>query len=466
MNKLLSLIFLTLFNLSTILQPSTDIYSPKKEITENRINMFSPKEKSDSITEWNFMVYITSNNDLYPFSELNIKQMEKVGSNKNVNILVQQDVYGKAKSKRLFIKKNKSKLIEKITEQPESISGTPESLYSFAKWCINNYPAKKHALILWDHGSGILDPTIWKELTKFNPMTLYVLNHETGLFEINRTKLNKRGICFNEIFETYLTNQHLGDTLAKISKELLKGKKIDIVGMDACNMSMLEVGSQIKKSVKIMVGSEETEPGTGWNYQDVLKPLKKQKLSSIEFANNIVDAYQKHYEKSYTDFTQSAVNLEMLSPLEETISNISEKLISLLQSEKKEDFFKSLRKIRRKRKYSTIFANRDYIDLNHFIASIKELTENYMKNENYIKHHEDLKTLLIEIDSGLKIIEEIVTRKTFCFSIPMASGLSFYFPTRKIHNSYSKTDFAINTKWEDFLKTYLSFYIDQYKKTS
>ena len=429
--------------------------------------LFNQKQKKKS---WNFMVYITSNNNLFPFSELNIEQMMQVGSNKNINIIVQQDIYGEAESKRIYIEKNKQKMIERVTRPPESISGTPESLYSFAKWAIEKYPAKHQALILWDHGSGIIDPNIWREIFKLNPSALYKINTETGFFELNRELINKRGICFNEIFEVYLTNQSLKEVLRKISTNLLEGKKLDIVGMDACNMAMLEVGSQIKDYVKYMVGSEETEPGTGWNYNKVLTPFKTKTLTPKEFSINIVNAYQKHYERTHQDFTQSAINLKMLTRLEENISEIARKLIELLNGEKSEETFNvkeiiisKLKSLRRNRTKTTKFANPSYIDMHHFYISISNLTKKMaqeLSNISIKEKSEETFNVLEEIkilaNEGSDIINEIVLKKTFCSSLPFAQGISFYFPTTKIHASYKETDFAINNNWHKFLKKYLA----------
>ena len=429
----------------------SNVSNINKEKTEKYF--FSHKQKKKS---WNFMVYITSNNNLFPFSELNIKQMMKIGSNKNINIIVQQDVYGKAESKRIFIKKNKQKIIEKVTTPPESISGTPESLYSFAKWAIKKYPAKHQALILWDHGSGIIDPNIWKEIFKLNPLALYKINTETGLFELNRELINKRGICFNEIFEVYLTNQKLKETLHKISVNTLNGKKLDIVGMDACNMAMLEVGSQIKDYVKYMVGSEETEPGTGWNYKEVLTPFKTKTLTPKELSINIVDSYQKHYEHSHQDFTQSAINLKDLISLEININETSKKLIELLDGEKKETILFKLKSLRRNRNETTKFANPNYIDMHHFYISISNLTKRMAQEPINISIKEKLEKIQRLASEGANIINEIVLRKTVCTSLPLAQGISFYFPTGKIHSSYKETDFAINNNWHEFLKKYLT----------
>lgn len=42
--------------------------------------------------------------------------------------------------------------------------------------------------------------------------------------------------------------------------------KLDIIGFDACLMSMHEVGAVLAPYAKYLLGSELLEPGTGWDY--------------------------------------------------------------------------------------------------------------------------------------------------------------------------------------------------------
>ncbi len=453
MKKLLLLLLITLSLQTTEAEKISNANISESEETFN-VKEITQKQKSKE-KNWTFMVYITSNNNLYEFARPNVQQMEKVGSNDKLNIVVQQDILNQGKAERLFVKKRRSKVIETVINKPESISGTPESLFSFAKWAIEKYPAKKYALILWDHGSGVIDPSIWKVSNKFIPFNLYIFNETTGMYELNRNEIKKRGICFNDVFEIYLKNQDLKEVLSKISSQLLNNQKLNLLGMDACNMAMLEIGTQIKNFVNIMVGSEETEPGTGWNYHPILKPLKKQDLTEQELGIQIVDSYQAYYEKRFTDFTQSAVDLKQINDLEKLINIISEELIKVLNSKNKTDFFKTIKKIRTSRITSTIFANIDYIDLKHFLKSLKVTINKKILLDNYKNSKLNLDKISIAADIAISKIKEMVIKKTYCKTTPKASGISFYFPTRRIHNSYYKTDFALTNKWIEFLQAYI-----------
>jgi len=92
-----------------------------------------------------------------------------------------------------------------------------------------------------------------------------------------------------------------------------------ILGFDACLMSMVEVANIAKEYVNIMVGSQEVELGTGWNYARALQAVASRTMDSPTFAQHIVDAYQESYQQITNDFTQSAINLSRIDPIEENI---------------------------------------------------------------------------------------------------------------------------------------------------
>ena len=399
--------------------------------------------------DWNFMVYIASNNNLYQNSIKNIQQMMQIGSNLNINILVQQDTYGKNEISRYYIEKGNLHLMYTQNNCLESISGTPQNLYKFAEWAISNYPANHQALILWNHGSGIEDPAIWGRVCKQYPNEIFSINSQTGLMELTRKSQKERGIAFNDVFKTYITNQELKNTLQKIKTNLLGRRKIDIIGMDACNMAMLEVGTQIKDATRYMVGSEEVEPATGWNYSFVLKPFEKHSLKPKEFVKHIVQAYKQEYQYSYADHTQSAISLKNHNELELNINGVAIFLTSMLEGIDKKEILSILKKVRNSNTLSTIFDNRNYIDMNHFYKSLLNKIEK--KSTNIFKFNL-LEKLLI---SGLELIKTTVLANTCGRNLPNAAGISFYFPRKKVHSSYQETIFAQKNKWANFLDKYL-----------
>ena len=109
----------------------------------------------------------------------------------------------------------------------------PETLTDFVRWSAENYPAKKYALVLWDHGGG-----------------------------------SKTGIFIDELFDgdiMYLND--LGNALRK------SGVHLEAVLFDACLMAGIETASAIADSANWMIASEEVVAGKGSAVDDWLQQL-------------------------------------------------------------------------------------------------------------------------------------------------------------------------------------------------
>ena len=401
--------------------------------------------------KWNFIVYIAGNNNLHRFALWNLKQMLQVGSNDNINILVQVDQWGKKNTTRYYIARNEAQIVDSYITTASNASGTTQSLFDCAKWAIKSYQADHHAIIVWNHGAGAVDPHIWGRLMPTQHDPLYVFNEETCLLEIDRKALIKKAIGFNETFETYLSNQELTSVLSTISEKLLGGKKIEILGMDACYMSMIEVASQIKNSVHFMVGSEDLEPGPGWNYQYVLEPFLRSSLSPHDFACHIVKSYEKEYKHVISDYTQSAIDMSKLTTLEENVNLVALSLLNLLSAPGNETVFLTIQKIRQSNLYTTAFYNANYIDLQHFYKSL-------LGNMGARAIHSPLSLIEIleqNLRVGIDLINKACIANVRGPAFTNANGISIYFPTRSIHDSYPKTIFAQTTSWLNFLTAFV-----------
>ncbi len=421
---------------ATIQKPTLDTTSTTTQNLSSNKNPQNNQPKKD----WNFLVYITANNDLYRFALKNINQMLKVGSSQHINVIVQMDTYGKSEVCRYYVEKNNLIPLNLQSNNLESTSGTPESLYKFVEWSTTNFAAEHQALVIWDHGSGIEDPAGWRKLWQ-------------GI-----EKLEEKGIAFNEIFQTYINNQGLTSALEGISKNLLAGKKVDIVAMDACNMAMLEVGSQIKEYVDFMVGSENVEPGTGWNYELVLKEFQQKTMTPEEFAKHMVNKYREAYYISGIKYTQSAINLNKHAQLEQNIDTVAGFLLSFLSSKDKIKILNQIKRIRNSRMLTTVFpddaytSNGNYIDLYHFYKSLLEKLNQLYPS---IKDIDKLKSLTFFLYNGLNIILENVIENAASPNLKDTKGVAVYFPTNQIHSSYPKTIFAQDNQWKTFLQKYI-----------
>ncbi len=456
------LVSISIFSLTALLaqQPAPEQQTTPREQTpkDELVHELAHKD--------NFMVYMCNNNNLHQFGVQNYRQMVKVGSTDSMNLLLQMDEFGEKEIMRFFIERNNAIVVENQSNTLTSFSGTPANLIEFAEWGIKNYPSNKIILDLWNHGAGIKDPHIWgRMLTKWRDK-LFSFNHKTGLLELNRNLTQKksleevlldfekeeRGIAFNDAAETYLTNEDLKISLDTIVKTLLNGKKIDLLLMDACHMAMVEIASQVKDAANYMVGSEEVEPGAGYNYYNVLKLFLSQNPDSETIAKHIVECYKNEYQDTVGDYTQSAIDLSYVTDLELAINKLSSILIDMIATSKN-DAMKVLKEIRFNNSLATEFLDTDYIDLYHFLKSISLKGDQLSTHQKLGKLWADARDTAF---ATIVIMEKMIIANASGKNLPEAHGLSIYFPTTSVHSSYAKTEFARVTLWPTFLKKFLA----------
>jgi hypothetical protein len=127
-----------------------------------------------------------------------------------------------------------------------------------------------------------------------------------------------------------LYNREVADAL----REALDGRKLDIVGFDACLMGTIEIAYGLRETASVMVASEELEPGDGWDYSDWLAELQtRPDMDARDLGKIMVSSYQKHYEQRDKATTLSAVDLSKVHLLADAITDTARALIASVPSE-------------------------------------------------------------------------------------------------------------------------------------
>jgi hypothetical protein len=253
-----------------------------------------------AVAEWTFMVYLNADNNLEPDGNSNLKQMQAVGSTSKVNIVVLMDTMNGngGRARKLLVTKGGNTVLADLGEVD---MGVPETLASFGTWAVGAYPANHYALVLWDHGGG------W---SKSGSVLRDFSNDETSGNSIS------------------VANGQYAAGLAPIVKKI--GGPIDLVGFDACLMAMWEVANATAPYAKVLVASEETEPGAGWVYDKLLAPLAANpSLAAKDFGAKIVDAY---YSSGSSASTQGVIDLTTMQPLNAALSAFATELTKALPS--------------------------------------------------------------------------------------------------------------------------------------
>ena len=443
-----------------------DFYRFEQQLTlENQAMRTIEIEQHNNISDihkatkpWTFIVYMAADNDLRAFAANNIKQMESIGSNEYINIIICLHIRlnGNQKITRwYYVEKNKIIPMGQEYHNHKMDSGDPQSLITCCKWAIESFPAQNYALIFWNHGTGIIDP---KHYRLINPAELFTFNPTTNRFDLDRSinyldlfeyfDMDQRGICWDNSSGNYLTNQKLEFALNEICSKHLHGK-FKLIGFDACLMSMLEIGNLIKDYAEIMVGSQEVELGTGWNYAYILQPFIENNPTPIALANHIVKAYKMVYEPITNDFTQSAVDLNRIKELEHNVNHVASLLLQCLQIQVNNSVRKAIQESRNRR-ICTHFDVPSYIDLANFYSNLLANIGKFRISQS----QQIISQLSAALHEGKKIISSIVFSNTSGKNLKKAHGLSIYFPEQYIDPSYTKCRFALENNWIQFIQRY------------
>lgn len=439
----------------TDLENYTDLNYPSEN---NSIHRGTPSDfhyiNRQPHKKWTKMIYIAADNDLFYFAWNNIRQLAQ-SAHPDINIIVFLSEPGIHKKTQIYlIEKNKATLLNKDNQEKLN-SGDPQTLIGFCNWTIRHFPADDYFLDLWNHGTGLADI----KYKAINPASLFVFNPSTLMLELDRNiryldmldqfRIDdiKRGICFDDTYKSYLNNQDLDYALSVICKEGLNGKKLSIIGMDACLMAMVEIANICKHYAHIMVASQEVELGQGWRYDLALEPFSHGNLSKEEFACHLVRSYQEAYSNITSDFTLSAVNLDHFCNIESNINAVATLLLECIQHQRGQSVKYIIRQCRR----HICFEEPSYIDVVSFYKRLLLNIDKFMLQSN----NQLVAQLKEALEAGIKTIKDQVLANAFGSNLNHANGLSIYFPEQHMLKSYQATDFAQTNQWYNLITNYI-----------
>ncbi|QQR49804.1 hypothetical protein IPF37_03105 [bacterium] len=396
------------------------------------------QQTASAIAEWTVLTYIQADSNLAPYAYTNINDMQKVGSTSNVNIIVQWDQPNNNKTWRYKI--NKGSRTEVGSLNTEMGHQPAQELITSLQWIKANYPAKKYALILWDHGMGVLDRSQNNTVPSHSWLTLPGHN--------NVPHNNERGILYDYTQGTFLNNPDLL-TVVQQAQSIL-GQKLDILGMDACLMAMLEIATQVKDNANYLVSSEETIPGYGWPYSQFLAPLvANPKQSALTLSQRMVTAYKNYYKKVDSATTLSSIDLSKVAALNTALNNVVQAISNIAQNNPVE----MQNMITAAYAQSTSFAISSYIDLYTFFSKLSLQAKAYRAQNKAPRIN--VTPLQTALTAGMKAITNAVVANGTGSAYPNAKGISIYFPTAlPLGPGYNATTFYQQSQWINFLNTY------------
>lgn len=277
-------------------------------------------------------------------------------------------------------------------------SGLANSLESFLA---NNLgiEANHKSLILWNHGGAWLDEAAQRE----------------------------RGIIYDDTNDSFLKIADVESALV----DSLNGETLDILGMDACLMSTMEVAYQLKSTADYFVASAFSEPGDGWNYtfiDDI-----NSSSNSLDISKFIIDRYFD--QLSYLpELSLSAWDLTKMNELYTSLDNFSYSLNSILDEGIRERimnlYYPYITKYHSYEDYDILVELGDFLGFVYYDEGISQEVSD-------------------KTEAVWNCLEEVITYNKEVSGTSNSKGVSIYFPSSKIifdgyYSNFLNLDFKDN----------------------
>ena len=133
----------------------------------------------------------------------------------------------------------------------------PATLQDFLTWGIQAYPSQRRLVVLWDHGAG------------YKGYGSDVAHPAGGAMSL---------IQMQQAFQGALS--------------ATQAPPFDVVGFDACLMACDEVCNTLQSSAKLLIASQNIEPGEGWDYIPWLAQLEQEPgVDLVTLGQTICNSY-------------------------------------------------------------------------------------------------------------------------------------------------------------------------------
>jgi hypothetical protein len=404
---------------------------------------------------WTFMTYLAGYNNLADFASKDIGEMQAVGSSDDVQVAVFVERLGDPGARRFLLDRHGAPT--DVEELGDVDSGSPQTLADFIAWVGRTAPAEHYALVIWNHGSG------WQ------PDDLEDLYHQlrreqgasapsarevsvlTGDSEINRAlftptlkgvlelpSMRARGIASDDGSGHSLDTVELGSVLERAAADL--GGPLELLGMDACLMSNLEVGYQGRRSVRHIVASEELEPGDGWPYTDILRALTDDPgMTGADLGRTIVETYVASYAGTSEVVTQCAVDTTRMDAFAQAVDSLATALRGVLADQGQRSAILGARA-------RSVEFHGELVDVTTFCDQL--LVVSTLDD----KVREAARAVLDELAPGRFVVAEGHAGD----GVDGVGGVTLYFPSpfEEASRFYRDTAFATERGWDEFLAAF------------
>jgi len=291
--------------------------------------LFALPTRVMAMNEWTVIVYMVNDDKDTVLENANFRNLgylKSYGSGENHKLLVQIDGMssGSSDEQKLNYKGGSRLRVEKDKLIDEGVlgevnMGSPQTLWDCLKWAQEKYPAKHYALVINSHGSGVF--TWWGEGS--------VSAGEPGKVDFNPDRKSGRFVAYDHTDKDALTIFEVAEVLKVFNQRYKNGGKFDLVAFDACMPGSVEVLYQLRDACDFMVGSPETTPISGFNYDAMARFMSRNStFTPTEFATDMAERLNssligawKTANSAQLVFAVNQLAMQLLNAIEETSKN-------------------------------------------------------------------------------------------------------------------------------------------------
>jgi hypothetical protein len=254
-------------------------------------------------------------------------------------------------------------------------------------------------------------------------------------------------------------------TVFQVMAEKLK-IRLDILGMDSCLMSMVEVCLELQDYVGLLVGSQSMTPNPGWPYADIIEVMQSRngRIEAEELAPEIVHSYIRSYVdqaiNSGTSTDLAALRMASAKVVTAKVRDLADALTAKPQDPREDPIllpvFKSALVLAHWEAQS--FNGELFVDL----ADFCDLLVGHLATTLSGSAGDDALAAAAKVtnccNAVKKAVGEMVLESCFCgIDFQYSNGVSIYFPWSTIFFDYKELAFAKEggANWFSFLKAYI-----------
>ena len=322
--------------------------------------------------------------------------------------------------------------------------GDPVTLSMFVAWAASEYPAENLCLVLNNHGGG------WM------------------------------GICWDDTDEDYLSPAEVADALRAI--EVTLGRQVDVLLTYACLMASIEFAYEVRDHVSYLVGSETYSWGSethgdqyligNYPFDAIWGPVRDDpSISPADLARHIVDVFQFYgpwnapdmmVYRNYASDTVSAIDLAQVETLALAVDRMGGELRASLTGlgkvlGQRQLINRVIGSQQEPAEYCTqgfsgqpdwlgqgVFINYDLLDL---VVQLEKCAAHPLCEQSTLD--------AVKSAFGACVIAERHGTDASQGQHVDAHGMSIYLPYRseEYRASYETRAFAMDTTWDEFLRT-------------